>query len=64
LLSNGSDHFNEMNSSVVVPIEVEDIVISDQNRICEGFRKDSEVYKDSYILGDQNNWKNSLRDPS
>ena len=51
MLSNGSDHY-EMTSSVVVPIEVEDIVISDQNRFDEGFRKDSEVFRDSYILGD------------
>jgi hypothetical protein len=47
-----------------VPIEVEDIVISEQNRFGEGFHKDSEVFKDSYILGGQNNWKNSLRDPT
>ena len=53
-----------MSSSVVVPIEVEDIVISEQNRFGEGFHKDSEVFKDSYILGGQNNWKNSLRDPT
>ena len=52
MLSNGSDHYNEMTSSVVVPIEVEDIVVSDHNRFGEEFRKDSEIYRDSSILGD------------
>lgn len=38
-----------MSSSVVVPVEVEDIVLSDGHLAAEGFHRDLEVYKSSYV---------------
>jgi hypothetical protein len=50
-VSNGSDpqHYNELSASAVIPIEVDVVMISETQNIADGFRRDSEVYQDSYI---------------
>jgi len=50
-VSNCSDpqQYNELSASAVIPIEVDVVMISETQNIADGFRRDSEVYQDSYI---------------
>ncbi len=51
MLSANSDNYQPGNISVM-PVEVEEVMITEE--AVKGFRRDSEVYKDSYIKGGYN----------